>query len=48
MKKVLWFPVMVMSIPLDFIGWNLIFGSTYGFRSFKNCISDNIKQWKEL
>ena len=48
MKKFFMFPIMVLCIPLDFIGWNLIFGMEYGYRSFKKCAGDGWKLWKKL
>ena len=48
MKKMLWFPIMIFAIPIDFIFWNLTFGTTYGFRTLKECMSDNWKQWKQV
>jgi hypothetical protein len=48
MKKVLWFPIMVLAIPLDIILWNLIFGTSYGFRTPKQCFDENFQQWKNL
>jgi len=48
MKKILWFPVMVLAIPLDFVLWNLIYGTKYGFRTPKQCIKENWDLWINL
>jgi len=47
-KKVIWFPVMILAIPLDIIGWNVLFGWLFGFRTPRQCADENIKMWKEL
>lgn len=48
MKKVLWFPVMIIAIPFDIVLWNLVFGLAYGFRTPKQCFDDHWKQWCDL
>lgn len=47
-RKILWFPIMILSIPIDIILWNMIFGLFYGFISPMKSIEDNFKQWRNL
>lgn len=40
------FIVMVIAIPLDYAGWNIIFAWYYGYRSPRACAKDGYKLWK--
>jgi hypothetical protein len=44
-KKWFWFIVMMICIPIDIILWNIIMGSSFGFRSPKQCVNDNWNLW---
>lgn len=45
MFKISRFLIMLIIVPLDYIGWNLIFGHTHGKITLKEVITDN---WKEI
>lgn len=45
-KIIYWGIVMCIAIPLDIIFWNLMFGQSFGFRSPRQCLNDNIKKYK--
>lgn len=45
--KLFWFIIMLLTIPLDFIGWNLMFGSKYGCMTFKETYRDSFKEYEK-
>lgn len=48
LKKILWFPIMVLAIPLDIVFWNLFFGLEFGFCTPKQSVFENWHKWKTL
>jgi len=48
LRKVYWFIIIVIAIPLDIIFWNLILGIEYGFITPAQSIRDNWNQFKEI
>ena len=47
MLKYLWFPVMMVCIPIDYVIWNVVF-TEHGSCSFKKCASDGWKKWSSM
>lgn len=44
------FVVMVISIPIDFVLWNLIYadGKVQPYMSIKDCAIDGFRHWKSF
>lgn len=43
-KKLFWFVIMVMAIPLDYLFFDMLF-RTHQHITFKQCVKDN---WEQL
>lgn len=40
------FIMMFLAIPIDFIVWNLFFARSHGFLSPKECVEDNLDEYR--
>jgi len=46
--KFYWSCIRVITIPIDYIIWNLIFAPEYGYTSYRKCIEDGKKAYVEM
>ncbi len=46
-RKSFWTFIMIIAFPIDYVGWNLIYGGTFGYRPLKQCVKDGLKQLEE-
>jgi len=46
--KYFWKFISIVAIPVDFITWNIVKSNKYGYVTYKECINDSKKAYREM